>query len=185
MSVFHPANVTSDGWEAPQTPQSHSPAINSCATDLIPRPSVPKSQVEVGWGCILSCMRTCCIGCILYTYSRLSSSRLACHAIQRIQRIQPYSHTRHTSYSAIQPPSAVRVGVPLLHRRLVAGVLRLLLEVGGACIVAGRRPWQTCRGGEPNPACIHEYTVFSRVFSHGSNTRIIRVNTYSEYVFTT
>ena len=105
MSVFHPANVTSDGWEAPQTPQSHSPAINSCATDLIPRPSVPKSQVEVGWGCILSCMRTCCIGCILYTYSRLSSSRLACHAIQRIQRIQPYSHTRHTSYSAIQPPS--------------------------------------------------------------------------------
>ena len=80
---------------------------------------------------------------------------------------------------------AVRVGVPLLHRRLVAGVLRLLLEVGGACIVAGRRPWQTCRGGEPNPACIHEYTVFSRVFSHGSNTRIIRVNTYSEYVFTT
>ena len=47
-------------------------------------------------------------GCILYTYSRLSSSRLACHAIQRIQRIQriqPYSHTRHTSYSAIQPPS--------------------------------------------------------------------------------
>ena len=80
---------------------------------------------------------------------------------------------------------AVRVGVPLLHRRIVAGVLRLLLEVGGACIVAGRRPWQTCRGGEPNPACIHEYTVFSRVFSHGSNTRIIRVNTYSEYVFTT
>jgi hypothetical protein len=40
-------------------------------------------------------------------------------------------------------------------------------------------------GGEPNPACIHEYTVFSRVFSHGSNTRIIRVNTYSEYVFST
>ena len=80
---------------------------------------------------------------------------------------------------------AVRVGVPLLHRRLVAGVLRLLFEVGGACIVAGRRPWQTCRGGEPNPACIHEYTVFSRVFSHGSNTRIIRVDTYSEYVFTT
>ena len=107
MSVFHPANVTSDGWEAPQTPQSHSPATNSCATDLIPRPSVPKSQVEVGWGCILSCMRTCCIGCILYTYSRLSSSRLACHAIQRIQRIQPYSHTRHTSYSAIQPPSGL------------------------------------------------------------------------------
>ena len=105
LSVFHPANVTSDGWEAPQTPQSHSPAINSCATDLIPRPSVPKSQVEVGWGCILSCMRTCCIGCILYTYSPLASSRLACHAIQRIQPIQPYSHTRHTSYSAIQPPS--------------------------------------------------------------------------------
>ena len=26
--------------------------------------------------------------------------------------------------------------------------------------------------------CIHEYTVFSRVFSHGSNTCIIRVNTY-------
>ena len=50
---------------------------------------------------------------------------------------------------------------------------------------AGRRPWPTCPGGgEPNPACIHEYTVFSRVFSHGSNTRIIRVNTYSEYVFT-
>ena len=50
-------------------------------------------------------------GCILQVYSRLSSSRLACHAIQRIQRIQriqPYSHTRHTSYSAIQPPS-VRV----------------------------------------------------------------------------
>ena len=48
-------------------------------------------------------------GCILQVYSRLSSSRLACHAIQRIQRIQriqPYSHTRHTSYSAIQPPSA-------------------------------------------------------------------------------
>ena len=47
-------------------------------------------------------------GCILQVYSRLSSSRLACHAIQRIQRIQriqPYSHTRHTSYSAIQPPS--------------------------------------------------------------------------------
>ena len=41
------------------------------------------------------------------------------------------------------------------------------------------------KGGEPNPACIHEYTVFSRVFSHGSNTRIIRVNTYSEYVFPT
>jgi hypothetical protein len=36
-------------------------------------------------------------------------------------------------------------------------------------------------GGDPNPACIHEYTVFSLVFSHGSNTRIIRVNTYSEY----
>mgnify|MGYP004282078187 CR=1 FL=1 len=34
---------------------------------------------------------------------------------------------------------AVRVGVPLLHRCLVAGVLRLLFEVGGACIVAGRR----------------------------------------------
>ena len=32
-------------------------------------------------------------------------SRLACHAIQRIQPIQSYSHTRHTSYSAIQPPS--------------------------------------------------------------------------------
>ena len=46
-----PANATSDGWETPQTPQSHSPATNSCATDLIPRPSVPKSQVEVGWGC--------------------------------------------------------------------------------------------------------------------------------------
>ena len=59
------------------------------------------------------------------------------------------------------------------------------LEVGGACIVAGRRPWQTCRGGEPNPACIHEYTVFSRVFSHGSNTRMIRVNTYLKYVFIT
>ena len=56
--------------------------------------------------CILSCMGTRCIGCILQVYSRLSSSRLACHAIQRIQRIQPYSHTRHTSYSAIQPPSA-------------------------------------------------------------------------------
>ena len=27
------------------------------------------------------------------------------YAIQHIQRIQPYSHTRHTSYSAIQPPS--------------------------------------------------------------------------------
>ena len=54
-------------------------------------------------------------GCILYTYSRLSSSRLACHAIQRIQRIQPYSHTRHTSYSAIQPPSGAhgRGGGPL------------------------------------------------------------------------
>ena len=94
LSVFHPANATSDGWETPQTPQSHSPATNSCATDLIPRPSVPKSQVEVGWGCILSCMGIRCIGCILQVYSRLSSSRLACHAIQRIQRIQPYSHTR-------------------------------------------------------------------------------------------
>ena len=57
-------------------------------------------------------------GCILQVYSRLSSSRLACHAIQRIQRIQriqPYSHTRHTSYSAIQPPSVntyVRTYVP-------------------------------------------------------------------------
>ena len=51
-------------------------------------------------------------GCILQVYSRLSSSRLACHAIQRIQRIQriqPYSHTRHTSYSAIQPPSGLLV----------------------------------------------------------------------------
>ena len=105
MSVFHPANATSDGWETPQIPQSHSPATNSCATDLIPRPSVPKSQVEVGWGCILSCMGIRCIGCILQVYSRLSSSRLACHAIQRIQPIQPYSHARHTSYSAIQPPS--------------------------------------------------------------------------------
>ena len=86
MSVFHPANATSDGWETPQIPQSHSPATNSCATDLIPRPSVPKSQVEVGWGCILSCMRTCCMGCISYVYSPLASSRLACHAIQHIQR---------------------------------------------------------------------------------------------------
>ena len=115
MSVFHPANVTSDGWEAPQTPQSHSPAINSCATDLIPRPSVPKSQVEVGWGCILSCMRTCCIGCISYVYSPLASSRLACHAIQHIQPIQPYSHTRHTSYSAIQPPSVFNPCMEIQH----------------------------------------------------------------------
>ena len=55
----------------------------------------------------------------------------------------------------------------------------------GACIVAGPSAVADVFGGEPNPACIHEYTVFSRVFSHGSNTRIIRVNTYSEYVFTT
>ena len=34
-------------------------------------------------------------GCIPYVYSLLASSRLACHAIQRIQPIQPYSHTRH------------------------------------------------------------------------------------------
>ena len=49
----------------------------------------------------------------------------------------------------------------------------------GGTVGRGRR----VRGGEPNPACIHEYTVFSRVFSHGSNTRVIRVNTYLKYVF--
>ena len=127
MSVFHPANVTSDGWEAPQTPQSHSPAINSCATDLIPRPSVPKSQVEVGWGCILSCMRTCCIGCISYVYSPLASSRLACQDIQRIQHIQPiqpYSHTRHTSYSAIQPPSGKDSTTGVAARPLALAIAR-------------------------------------------------------------
>ena len=48
-------------------------------------------------------------GCIPYVYSPLASSRLACQDIQRIQHIQPYSHTRHTSYSAIQPPSGVSV----------------------------------------------------------------------------
>ena len=55
--------------------------------------------------------------------SLLASSRLACQDIQRIQHnstgtgklkiwlvltylhIQPYSHTRHTSYSALQPAS--------------------------------------------------------------------------------
>ena len=92
MSVFHPANVTSDGWEAPQTPQSHSPAINSCATDLIPRPSVPKSQVEVGWGCILSCMGIRCIGCILYVYSGHA------YVPARLSR-----YTAHTAHTAIQP----------------------------------------------------------------------------------
>ena len=49
----------------------------------------------------------------------------------------------------VRAVGAVRVGVPLLHRRLVA--------VGAcsvrACIVAGRRPWPTCpEGGQPNPA---------------------------------
>ena len=73
-------------------------------------------------------------GCILQVYSRLSSSRLACHAIQRIQRIQriqPYSHTRHTSYSAIQPPSArgLRVIAPIL---------------GGTRHLDGRKKQRTC-----------------------------------------
>ena len=77
--------------EAPQTPQSHSPAINSCATDLIPRPSVPKSQVEVGWGCILSCMRTCCR---LY-FIRIQPARIVTARLSR--------YTAHTAYTAIQP----------------------------------------------------------------------------------
>ena len=114
-------------------------------------------------------------------------------------RIQPYSHTRHTSYSAIQPPSAlylapaaplppslprasqlaaraldgqielvaravgaVRVGVPLLHRRLVA--------VGAcsvrACIVAGRRPWPTCpEAGTAKSSPVFMNTLYSAVYS--------------------
>ena len=68
-------------------------------------------------------------GCISYVYSPLASSRLACHAIQRIQRIQPYSHTRHTSYSAIQPPSGRaesqnRVGVGLGQVRTLLNLVR-------------------------------------------------------------
>ena len=60
------------------------------------------------------------------------------------------------------------------------GLLRPGLHRGGTSAVAD------VSGGESQiQPCIHEYTVFSRVFSHGSNTRIIRVNTYSEYVFTT
>ena len=47
LSVFHPANASSDGWDTPQTPQS--PVPNSCATDPDPTAPVPKSQV-IKWG---------------------------------------------------------------------------------------------------------------------------------------
>ena len=60
------------------------------------------------------------------------------------------------------------------------GLLRPGLHRGGTSAVAD------VSGGRDSQIqpCIHEYTVFSRVFSHGSNTRIIRVNT-CEYVFST
>ena len=66
---------------------------------------VPKTPLRVGCGCILYCMETRCIGCMLQLYMHLASSRLARHAIQPIQPIQLYSYTRYTAYSTIQPPS--------------------------------------------------------------------------------
>ena len=66
---------------------------------------VPKTPLRVGCGCILYCMETRCIGCMLQLYMHLASSRLARQAIQPIQPIQLYSYTRYTAYSTIQPPS--------------------------------------------------------------------------------
>ena len=52
---------------------------------------VPKTPLRVGCGCILYCMETRCIGCMLQLYMHLASSRLARQAIQPIQPIQLYS----------------------------------------------------------------------------------------------
>ena len=65
----------------------------------------PKPPLRVGRGCILYCMETRCIGCILQLYIDLSSSRLARHAIQPIQL---YSYTgvgRNIRRDLIKTPS--------------------------------------------------------------------------------
>ena len=66
-------------------------------------------------GCILYCMETGCMGCMLQLYMDLSSSRLARHAIQPIQPIQLYSYTRYTAYSTIQRPSDTPQACPPRH----------------------------------------------------------------------
>ena len=53
LSVFHPANATSDGWETPQIPQSHSPATNSCAA-LGLQVHVTELDVKCPSGCDLA-----------------------------------------------------------------------------------------------------------------------------------
>ena len=127
-------------------------------------------------------------------------------------RIQPYSHTRHTSYSAIQPPSALYLApaAPLppslprasqLAARALDGQIELVARAVGAVRVgvplsppapcsrragpspSGGAPWRgRVRGGSAKSRCMHAYTVFSRVCSHGSHTRIIQVHTYVTYV---
>ena len=108
LSVFHPADATSDGWETPQTPQSRSPVTNSCATTLISQPCVPKSQVEVGWGCILSCMG---IRCIAVYFTHTAHSPRPGSPVTLYSAYSLYSHTaihaiHHTALYSL-PQSAV------------------------------------------------------------------------------
>ena len=94
-----------DGWVIPQTQESHNTTSKPVRHRPYPYAIVPKTPLRVGCGCILYCMETRCIGCMLQLYILHASSRLARHAIQHIQRIQLYSYTRYTAYSTIQPPS--------------------------------------------------------------------------------
>ena len=77
---------------------------------------VPKTPLRVGCGCILYCMETRCIGCMLQLYILHASSRLARHAIQpvqRIQRIQLYTLYSIQHYTA---SLSTRSDSPLVQR---------------------------------------------------------------------
>ena len=109
---FDQPNALGDGWVIPQTQESHNTTSKPVRHRPYPYAIVPKTPLRVGCGCILYCMETRCIGCMLQLYIDLSSSRLARHAIQPIQL---YSYTaihaiQHTALYSV-PQHVLRTPV--------------------------------------------------------------------------
>ena len=109
LGDFDQPNAIGDGWVIPQTQESHNTTSIPVRHRPYPYAIVPKTPLRVGCGCMLYCMETRCIGCMLQLYIDLASSRLARYAIQPIQL---YSYTAiqlYTLYSIQHYTASLRV----------------------------------------------------------------------------
>ena len=91
---FDQPNAIGDGWVIPQTQESHNTTSKPVRHRPYPYAIVPKTPLRVGCGCILYCMETRCIGCMLQLYIAIHPSRLV--------PARPSRYTAYTAYTAIQ-----------------------------------------------------------------------------------